>query len=163
MESGLTGKRVWRKLVEPFLDLLRQGITPEKVALTIALGVTLGVTPVVGSTTILCTAAAIGLRLNLPAIQLVNGVVYPLQLVLIIPFLRAGAWLFGDTSLAGITLARLFAMIRSDAWQAILTLWSATLHALVAWMAIGGAVAAATYVALVFAFKRVWRGEVKAL
>jgi len=33
------------------------------------------------------------LRLNLPAIQLVNLVVYPLQLALLVPFLRAGAWL----------------------------------------------------------------------
>jgi uncharacterized protein (DUF2062 family) len=150
-----------RKLVQPFLDLLRQGITPEKVALTIALGLALGVTPVIGSTTLLCTLAAIVLKLNLPAIQLVNGVVYPLQLALIIPFLRAGAWLFGDRNLPGMTVTRLFAMIRDDAWHAIVTLWSATLHALVAWIACSGAVAAVTYVILLFVFRRFWRREVR--
>lgn len=148
-----------RRLVEPFLDLLRQGITPEKVALTIALGLALGVTPVIGSTTLLCTLAAIVLRLNLPAIQLVNGVAYPLQLVLIIPFLRAGAWLFGDTRLPAMTVARLFSLIRTDAWQAIVTLWSATMHALVAWMAVAAAAAAVLYAVLVPVLKRVWRHE----
>ncbi len=151
-----------RKLVEPFLDLLRQGITPEKVALTIALGLVLGVTPVIGSTTLLCTLAAIALRLNLPAIQLINGVVYPLQLVLIIPFLRAGAWLFGDHRLPAITVSRLFAMIRGDLWHAILTLWTATVHALVAWLAVSALCATAIYGLLVPLFKRVWRREVQA-
>lgn len=146
-----------RKLVEPFLDLLRQGITPEKVALTIALGFALGVTPVIGSTTLLCTLAAIVFRLNLPAIQIVNGLVYPLQLILIIPFLRAGAWLFGDSSLPAMTLARLFALIQSDWWQAVVTLWSATMHALVAWLAAAAALTAVLYSALVPVLKRAWR------
>ena len=47
-----------RRIVIPILDLLRQGITPEKIALSIALGITLGVTPVLGSTSILCFLAA---------------------------------------------------------------------------------------------------------
>ncbi len=75
-----------RKIVNPILDLLRQGITPEKIALSIALGLTLGVAPVLGSTSILCLLAAFVLGLNLPAIQLVNYLVYPLQLALLAPF-----------------------------------------------------------------------------
>ena len=82
------------KLIQPFIELLKQGVSPEKIALTVALGLSLGVIPVLGSTTMLCTLAAITLRLNLPAIMLVNGVVYPLQLALLVPFLRAGAWMF---------------------------------------------------------------------
>ncbi len=61
--------------LRPFIKLLRQGVSPEKIALTISLGIILGVTPVLGSTVLLCTLAAIVLRLNLPAIQLVNGLV----------------------------------------------------------------------------------------
>jgi uncharacterized protein (TIGR03437 family) len=79
-------KSAWpyRKIVLPIIDLLRQGITPEKVALSIALGVTLGIFPVLGSTTILCAAAAVVLRLNLPAIQAVNYLIYPIGDTLII-------------------------------------------------------------------------------
>jgi uncharacterized protein (DUF2062 family) len=61
---------LYRRLVRPILELLRQGVTPGKIALSLALGVVLGVFPVLGSTTALCTLAAITLRLNLPAIQL---------------------------------------------------------------------------------------------
>src|SRR5215472_18851503 len=84
----------YRKLVVPILDLLRQGITPEKIAQSLAFGLVLGVFPVLGSTTILCALAAIIFRLNLPAIQLVNYFVYPLQLALLIPFIRFGEILF---------------------------------------------------------------------
>jgi uncharacterized protein (DUF2062 family) len=125
-----------RRVVQPLVELLRQGITPEKIAITIALGVTLGVTPVLGSTTLLCTLAAIALRLNLPAIQLVNWLAYPLQLALLVPFLRAGAWMFGEEP-ASASLAHILSLVRSDVFLAVSTLWTATLHALVAWLAVG--------------------------
>jgi uncharacterized protein (DUF2062 family) len=149
-------------VVQPFIDLLRQGITPQKVALTIALGLALGVTPVIGSTTLLCTLAAIVLRLNLPAIQLVNGLSYPLQLALIVPFLRAGAWLFDDQLLPSLTVTRIFELIRADLGRAIATLWIATVHALAAWLLFGGIAALAIYAVLLPALKRVWRQEAEA-
>ena len=64
-----------REVVQSFVQLLRQGLTPKKLAFTIALGITLGVTPVLGSTVLLCTLAAIVLQLNTPAIQIVNWLV----------------------------------------------------------------------------------------
>jgi uncharacterized protein (DUF2062 family) len=82
-----------RQIVNPVLDLLRQGVTPEKISLSIALGITLGVTPVLGSTSVLCFLAAVLLRLNLPALQLVNYLVYPLQFALLVPFIRVGEWI----------------------------------------------------------------------
>jgi uncharacterized protein (DUF2062 family) len=100
--------------LKPFIHLLRQGISPEKTALTIALGIIFGVTPVLGSTTLLCTLAAILLRLNLPAIQLVNGVAYPLQFIPLIPFYRLGAWIF-SASASTISLGGVTALIRTAA------------------------------------------------
>src|SRR5499433_449831 len=90
MKEGL----LHRRLVRPVLDLLRQGVTPEKLALSIALGLALGVFPVLGATTALCALAALILRLNLPAIQIVNYFVYPLQIALLLPFFRLGERLF---------------------------------------------------------------------
>ncbi len=66
-----------RRLVRPIFDLLRQGVTPEKIALSVALGVTLGVFPVLGSTTAVCALAAFAWQLNLPAIETVNYFIYP--------------------------------------------------------------------------------------
>jgi uncharacterized protein (DUF2062 family) len=72
---------------------LRQGISPRRLALTLALGFAVGCIPVVGIPTVLCAALALALRLNLPAIQMANYVAMPLQLALIVPFVRLGRWI----------------------------------------------------------------------
>lgn len=75
--------------------LLRQGMSPGRLAFTLSLGFAIGCIPVVGIPTALCAGLALALRLNLPAIQAANYAVMPLQLVLIVPFVRLGGRLFG--------------------------------------------------------------------
>jgi len=152
------GQMFRSKVVQPFIELLKQGITPERIALTIALGITLGVTPVLGSTSLLCALAALFLRLNLPAIQLVNGLVYPLQLTMLVPFLRIGAWMFRVAPPA-VSVPVLFRMIRADMWHAIATLWTATMHALVAWLTLGAIATGLLYLILVPVLRGLWRRE----
>ena len=79
-----------RRLVDPVVALLRQGVTPEKIALGMALGITIGVAPMIRSTTMLCAIASFALRLNPAAIQIVNYLMSPLQLALLIPFIGGG-------------------------------------------------------------------------
>jgi uncharacterized protein (DUF2062 family) len=146
---------IYRRLFHPFVLLLKQGMSPEKIALTIALGISIGVIPVIGSTTTLCTLAALALRLNLPAIMLVNGVVYPLQLTLLIPFLRAGAWLFRVEG-PKLTIVQIFKMIRANVWHATVTLFSATMHALVVWLIAGCVVSSLVYLLVVTLLRRFW-------
>jgi uncharacterized protein (DUF2062 family) len=88
-----------RRVIGLVMAQLRQGITPDKIALTVALGTTLALFPILGSTTALCALVAVWLRLNQPVIQLVNYLMYPLQLALLIPLYRAGEW-FGAPHLA---------------------------------------------------------------
>jgi len=75
-------------------EWLRQGISPRRLALTLALGFAVGCVPVVGLPTALCAILAVALKLNLPAIQAANYAVMPLQLILIAPFAHMGRWLF---------------------------------------------------------------------
>src|SRR5208282_4169227 len=81
---------------------LRQGISPPRLALTLALGFAIGCIPVVGIPTVLCAGLALALRLNLPAIQAANYAAMPLQFALIVPFVLLGgritAWLPGSES-----------------------------------------------------------------
>jgi uncharacterized protein (DUF2062 family) len=121
-----------RRLVRPILDLLRQGVTPEKMALSVALGAALGVLPVVGWSTALCAIAAIVLRLNLPAIQLVNYFVYPAQIALLLPFFRWGEKLFRAPHFP-ISVAQIYALFHAGAWMAIKLLWTTIWHAIVVW------------------------------
>ena len=122
-----------RRIVRPIIALLKQGVTPEKIALSLALGIVLGIFPVLGSTTLLCAVAALLFKLNLPAIQIVNYMVYPLQLALLIPFYKAGEWLFNAEPLP-ISVQEIIDMIETDLWGAILFLWDTTVHAIVAWL-----------------------------
>jgi uncharacterized protein (DUF2062 family) len=153
--KGAEPKPEYRWL-KPFIQLLRQGVSPEKIALTIALGIVLGATPVLGSTTLLCTLAAIVLRLNLPAIQLVNGAMYPLQLILLIPFYRLGAWMF-QVDASTISLGGVTALIRQGVGHAVRTLWVVTMHALLAWLVLGMATLAVLYAVLVPLVRQLWR------
>ena len=66
--------------------LLKQGLSPFKLALVIALGITLSVFPILGTTTVICTLVALLFHLNLPAIQLANYAAFPLQVILFFPF-----------------------------------------------------------------------------
>jgi uncharacterized protein (DUF2062 family) len=136
--------------------LLRQGVSPREIALTIALGFFLGITPVLGSTTLLCALAAVVLRLNLPAIQLVNGLVYPLQLMLLIPFYKCGAWAFGADA-STISLDAVAAMIRADIGNTIRTLWVVTMHALAVWLALGTVGTAILYALLTPLMRRLYQ------
>lgn len=88
-------KRFFSFTVTYIKKFLLTGMTPQKLALCMMLGIFLGVFPLIGTTTLLCAFAALVLRLNLPAIQAVNYAVYPLQILLIFPYMLAGSKLFG--------------------------------------------------------------------
>jgi uncharacterized protein (DUF2062 family) len=137
----------YRRLARPILELLRQGITPEKIALSVALGAALGIFPAIGLSTTFCAIAALFLRLNLPAIQIANYFVYPLQIALLLPFFRLGEKLFRAPHLP-ISVEQIHAMIRADIWQAIRLLWTTTWHAIAVWCLVAPAFVAALYTIL---------------
>jgi uncharacterized protein (DUF2062 family) len=87
--------KTMRQKVESWM---RQGISPRRLALTLALGFAIGCIPIVGIPTALCLLVALGLRLNLPAIQAANYAAMPAQVLLIIPFIRLGGWMFASGS-----------------------------------------------------------------
>ena len=88
-----------RRLWYPILRYLKMGLTPRKLALTFALGAVIGLFPVVGVTSVLCFILAIVLRLNMAVIQLVNYFVYPLQLILFLPTIQLGIYVFDGKEL----------------------------------------------------------------
>jgi uncharacterized protein (DUF2062 family) len=145
-----------RRIARPVLELLRQGVTPEKMALSLALGVALGTFPVLGTTTALCALVAFVWRLNLPAIQIVNYFVYPLQIALLIPFFRLGEQLFGAAHLP-LSITQILAMVHASFWGATRLLWTTIWHAAVAWCLLAPIFVGLAYVLLVPVLRRVVR------
>jgi len=121
------------KVIIPVTKLLRQGITPEKIAMSIAWGVVIGIFPGVGTTTLLCTIVAVVLRLNLPIIQLANWLVYPLQIALLLPFFFIGACVFGSGPLTH-DAQELIVLFQSDLMNALVLLWDVLLQAIIVWL-----------------------------
>jgi len=121
-----------RTVADPLLQQLRQGITPSKLALSLALGLTLGAFPVLGVTTLLCAAVALALRLNQPAIQVANYAAYPLQLGLFLPFFQLGAWVFGAEPVS-FSLEQVRGELAADLWGTVARYWTANLRAVGAW------------------------------
>lgn len=125
-----------RRLVDPIIELLRQGVTPEKIALSLAFGLGVGIFPVLGVSTILCTVVALALRLNLAAIQLVNYLAGPVQLVLIIPFVRLGEHVLRVPP-QPLSISEGFRLMAGGVLHAIIVLWDAIVHAAIGWVIVG--------------------------
>ncbi len=114
---------------------LRQGISPQRLALTLALGFAIGCIPVLGIPTVLCAALALSLRLNMPAIQAANYLAMPLQLFLVVPFVRLGGWLLDSEPRQALTAGPL---LRISSSNVATQLGIITGHALLAWLLVAG-------------------------
>lgn len=123
---------------------LQQGLTPHQLALTLALGVCLGVLPTLWGTSLLCALAAWFCRLNQALMQLVNYLCFPLQILLFVPLLQLGRWLVGPGQLP-LTGEAIALGLRSAPIQTIQVLGEANLLALGGWALVAPALAAGCY------------------
>ncbi len=131
---------------------LRQGISPQRLALTLALGFAIGCIPVVGIPTVLCAAIALALRLNLPAIQAANYLVMPLQVMLIVPFVRLGGFLFSSGSRQS---SGAQALLHGSPLATALQLGGMAGQAMLAWLLISIPAVALLTLTLTFVLRRV--------
>jgi uncharacterized protein (DUF2062 family) len=138
----------WRRRVgDPLVSLLAQGLTPERLALSLAVGLVLGLFPIVGATTLLCVAVGFAFRLNHVALQLANHLAYPLQVPLIFAFVRLGERLLGAprVTLDPLALARHF---QRDATGFLREFGLTGLHGILGWGLVAPALVAAAFFAL---------------
>ena len=121
-----------RRVIKPVVKLLSQGVTPEKLALSLALSAALAVIPAFGWSVWLCGIAGLAFGLNLPAMQVVNYFLYPAQVALLLPFFRLGEKLFRAPHLP-LSVSHIVSMAHANLWGAIKLLWNTTWHAVVVW------------------------------
>lgn len=136
-----------RRVIAPIVGQLKQGITPEKIALTVALGIVLGIFPILGSTTLLCALAGLWLRLNQPVIQLINYFVYPLQIALLLPFYRAGETLFQQPHVPIFSIADLMQRFQASPTQFMVDYGMVGVYGIVVWCLVAPLLIAALYFA----------------
>jgi uncharacterized protein (DUF2062 family) len=136
---------IYRRAVLPILALLRMGTTPRTLAWSIAAGLLIGINPVLGTTTVLCLAVAFVFRLNVVASQIANHAMFPLELALVVPFIRFGSRVFHTAAMP--LSPRLFLHAARIAPLALTRqIWLWEWHALLLWA--GLSVVAAPLIAL---------------
>lgn len=134
MSAPAPRESFWRRrLVAPVLAQLTQGVTPDRIALTLALGLACGVFPFLGFTTGLCFVVAAALRLNQPIIHVVNQLLWPVQLAGIPLFVALGQKLYGapPVPVDPAEIARVFAESPREFWTRFGLMG---VHALSAWL-----------------------------
>jgi tryptophan-rich sensory protein len=79
-----------RGVLGPIRALLLQGITPNQIAFTLAVSTACSLLPFLGFTSLLNLGVGLWFRLNQPIMQTLNQLFGPVQLVLIIVYVRLG-------------------------------------------------------------------------
>ncbi|XVF29790.1 hypothetical protein REPUB_Repub16aG0001500 [Reevesia pubescens] len=145
--------RVWlnNRLVDPLLQILRRGAEPKQLAFSAALGFTLGIFPICGVTVLLCgmAIALLGSHSHSPTVLLANFIATPIELSLLVPFLRFGEALSGGPHFP----------LTSDALKKVLTghasrdLLFSIAHALLGWVVAAPIILATLYILFLPIFK----------
>ena len=133
-------------MIDPIAAQLTQGITPEKIALTLSVGSACALFPILGTTTLLCLVVGILLKLNQPIIQMVNALCTPLHLPVIYGLVRLGSFIF-KMPYSHLRIPMMNHMLWADPADFIERFGMTALHAIVAW-----ALVAPFWIGAVYAF-----------
>jgi uncharacterized protein (DUF2062 family) len=112
---------------------MKQGMQPHQLVFALVLGATIGLLPTIWGTSVLCILFAWLLRLNQLVVQLANYLVYPLQILLFIPYFQLGEYLFGRNHLPD-NLDLFLTNLQTDPLQIFDRYWQANLQAACVWL-----------------------------
>ena len=82
------------KAKEKTKALLKQGLTPKELSQSIIVSGLISTIPILGVSTFMITAVSLKRKLNLPVMISMSYLLWPLQILLIIPFIRVGEFIF---------------------------------------------------------------------
>ncbi len=142
-------RKFWQRwLTDPILHQLTQGVSPEKIALTLAVGSALALFPILGTTTLLCLAAGVALSLNQPIMQAINLLCGFIWIPLLVAFIRLGDRLTGRAT-GTVDLPRMMALARHHPAGFLREFGATALHGVLGW-----AVTAPLWIPLVYILAR---------
>lgn len=123
-----------RRVLDPIVALLTQGVTAEKIAQTLAVGTVCSLFPFLGTTTALNLGVGLCLRMNQPILQSLNYLLTPVHLVMIVVYVRIGEWVWraGEDRF---TVGEVVRVFRDETFLSFLQRFGlAGWHAFTAWL-----------------------------
>lgn len=122
-----------RRLILPIRTQLTQGVSPEALSWAIAGGILTGIFPIMGTTTAVGIVTAIALRLNQPTLHAIRMLMYPLQLALILFFVRIGEWILQAEPVA-FSIPQMLELFAESPARFLSEFGMTCLHAIIAWV-----------------------------
>jgi uncharacterized protein (DUF2062 family) len=127
--------RIKYKILIPFKIIPRHGLSSEKLALSFTIGIIGGVFPVIGLTSIVSLLILMVLKQNFTIVQAMSWLVAPIQLVMILPFMRLGALVLFQDNMS-ITLGLIIKAFKPGVWEGIKTIGLLHLYGVLGWVII---------------------------
>lgn len=127
--------KVKHKILIPFKIIPRQGLSSEKLALSFTIGIIGGSFPVIGLTSAVSLLFLMLLKQNFTIVQAMNWIAAPIQLVMIIPFMRLGAIVLFKDNLS-ITLGHIIKAFEPGTWEGLKTVGLLHLYGMLGWIII---------------------------
>jgi uncharacterized protein (DUF2062 family) len=82
------------KVKDKTTALLKQGLTPKELSQSIIVSGLISTIPILGVSTFMITTVSFKRKLNLPVMITLSYLMWPVQIMLIIPFIRVGEFIF---------------------------------------------------------------------
>jgi len=141
------------KILIPFRLTPGAGLTPEKLAFSVTIGIVAGLFPVIGTTTLLSLLLTLLFRQNIVIVQSVQWLLALLQIILIVPFMQIGAFLLNEQSIH-INLNQINQAFQPGVLSGIKTIGIFQLYAILSWMILAIPASAISYFTLKAVFHR---------
>jgi uncharacterized protein (DUF2062 family) len=127
-------QKIFQLFKTKLILIFTYGLSPVQLALILSFGITLGLFPFIGLTSILCFIFAFIFRLNMVVIQLVNWVVSPLQLIMLVPFYQMGNYFNMKLFNNNIAKIEIDILGKNEFLQKIIVLINSQILAIIGWV-----------------------------
>ena len=87
-------KAILNRAKEKTTALLKQGLTPKELIQSIIVSGLISIIPILGVSTFMITTVSLKRKLNFPVMISLSYLMWPVQILMIIPFIRVGEFIF---------------------------------------------------------------------
>jgi hypothetical protein len=136
-----------RRLLIPMANVLKDGASADWLAWSISAGLALAIFPIFGTPWMLCLAVGPLLKISQPLLQGIAFLLWPIQLMLIMPFIHFGERIYG-VPLMPYSLPELVARFFREPLPFFREFRWTYLHCTTAWLLVAPVVAGAGFVVL---------------
>jgi hypothetical protein len=147
-----TMKNRLKKIKHKIVALLSQGLSAKKITQSVIFSTLFTVIPLFGVSTFLITLISIKKKLNLPIMIALSYVIWPFQILLLIPFMKIGELIFSIPPRSH-SIDEIIALYQESFFKLISRLSLDLLYALAAWVLVAVPISFILYWITLLVFK----------